>query len=437
MSVQFIEPDFSKYPQHKRNSLSVGNANRPVDSVDSVDNDNDNDSDKAELSSNNPDASPKPKPLDIPQDKSPFNRRVSFDTIANSSAEAASPASFIRTNFISSYASSNQKVKEYSSFFLAATHCDFQLSYGSRTFLCSMTSKSYSECALIWLMDTLMHDNDELVLLRLYHENTVEYHNASSYQKQAKELHHKAVQLAQERNLKCTIQLELGVGKIKTVVHKMLALHQPSMVIVGSSAKVTSNYRRMKYKKNISSYLIAKSPVPVVVVTPKTAQPAVLLQESESSSTSQPPKNNNEYFASLMELTAALSDSESDNDERLLKPTTTNNTTGTGGTSACSDFSSDDDDDDGDDDEDIEEDDEDSSSSGDDDEFSKPGGSRTRTRRKSSDTEINNYNDPSPNTPITSSTSKPCRSTIKSAWKFFTRSSNKLKRTWSLGSNTK
>lgn len=182
----------------------------------------------------------------------------------------------------------------------------------------------------------MLRHGDEVVCLRLYNDTD----DSLKYQNQASKILKKVVEMADEHQIHLNIVVELGVGKIKTVVYKTLVLYQPSLVIVGVSENSFSNFKRMRYKRSISSYLIAKSPVPVIIVSPE------MLESNKSN-------KSNAYFADL------IHNADSDPVKRRrstetnkLQPVNTNNT------SAYSEFiTSDDEYDEDDEDDDDDEDD--------------------------------------------------------------------------------
>ncbi|CAN6653334.1 hypothetical protein TRVA0_026S01442 [Trichomonascus vanleenenianus] len=326
MSVTFVEPDFSKYPQHKNFRTSPGQA--PEASVDPLDA-----SAPVDVPSRS-DLAKRRGPIDASGRVSPYRRRVSFDTITSMNGTAlqggtSPPAqSFFRSSFMSSSA-------EYSSYTVSSTHCEHHSGTGSRTFLCSFNKKSYSVNALRWLLESMMQDGDELVCLRL-HQGVDSGSPDKKYQQEAQEILRHAVELADEARRKINIVVELAAGKVKTIVYKTLVLYQPSVVIVGCSSKGYSSLKRMRYKQSISSYLVARSPVPVII-----ASQDIVSQRARPT--------DNSYLLGVIEETKECCADQGE--EIQLAPSTTNNTV------ATSEYSSDDVFDDEDEDVDLEDDD--------------------------------------------------------------------------------
>lgn len=339
MSVSFIEPDFSKYRQHKNNRPSVSRSNSAsAAEVDPLDKTRPNDNNNGNAGGS-------------------YQRRVSFDTIrpANSnvsessrrnssssnvdrvSTNSSQPRSyfFLPTSFMSS--TSSNKERPYSSYFVSSRHENHLYTSDSRTFMCSLNSKAYSFTALRWLMQTMLRDGDEVVCLRLYNDTD----DSFRYQTQASKILKRVVEMADEHQIRLNIVVELGVGKIKTVVYKTLVLYQPSLVVVGVSENSFSNFKRMRYKRSISSYLIAKSPVPVIIVSPE------MLESNKSN-------KSNAYFANL------IHNADSDpvkrrrsTDTNKLQPVNTNNTSAYSELITSDDDYDEDDGDDEDDEDDI------------------------------------------------------------------------------------
>lgn len=244
-----------------------------------------------------------------------FLRRVSFDTITpgsppaplsptslapgggnNESTDGSSvvgshhisrtmtstthPTSFFRTPlFTSTSSSSNNKnpsppleslatTHGLTSYFVSSRHQDLRWTQNTRTFLFAYSPKEYSIIALEWLIQNLIQDGDELVCIKHHGANgNADDRRPAIYQKEAELLLERILDIIGP-DLKINIIVELGMGKVKTVVNKSLLLYQPSIVVVGTNQKSFSNLSRVRYKKSVPSYLIAKSQVPVVMVTP-------------------------------------------------------------------------------------------------------------------------------------------------------------------------
>uniref|UniRef100_A0A060TBK3 ARAD1D28380p n=1 Tax=Blastobotrys adeninivorans TaxID=409370 RepID=A0A060TBK3_BLAAD len=311
MSVTFVEPDFSKYSKPR----TVSPGNDPVDPLD--------DADECALS----DSGSRPENeraegsntggIAIPRRKSSgsFQRRVSFDTISSpesgKSRGPLSPSNSIFPNFMSSHGQTNKdRDREYSSYFVSSRHSEHRYSSDSRAILFSYSPKQHSDVALRWIISNILQDGDELICLRMLGAADAT-HLQHHYQPEAQRLLNQAEQIAAEYGIKVNIVVELGVGKVKTVVYKTLVMYQPCLIVVAISSKSPNSFRRMRYKSSINSYLLSRGPLPVVIVTPNmtaTGNPVSLVTSDTSEPTppgvspadgTDSPKGGNSYFASL------------------------------------------------------------------------------------------------------------------------------------------
>lgn len=201
----------------------------------------------------------------------PFLKRVSFDTI---NIDYHNPpvyhiGLFSRPSFsglsVNSF-SGDKEDTEFNSFSVSSKHEDYAPSYGSRTILCALSSVSTSMKAVVWLINHVLADGDELLCLKVEKDDSkpVNY-----YQDKAENLLTSVVQAVADTgiDLKINIIVELCVGGVKHIVRQSMVLYQPALVIVGTSIKQYHNVMRYMTKKNtLSNYLINHSPVPVIVV---------------------------------------------------------------------------------------------------------------------------------------------------------------------------
>lgn len=317
MSVTFVEPDFSKYS--KPRTLSPGN--NPVDPLDC---------DECALSDSGSSSRPENERAEgtgtdgiaIPRRKSSsgsFQRRVSFDTISSpesgKSRGPLSPSGSIFPNFMSSHGQANKdRDREYSSYFVSSRHSEHRYSSDSRAILFSYSPKPHSDVALRWIISNILQDGDELICLRMLGAADAT-HLQHHYQAEAQTLLNQAEQIAAEHGIRVNIVVELGVGKVKTVVYKTLVMYQPCLIVVAISSKSPNSFRRMRYKSSINSYLLSRGPLPVVIVTPNTTVTTNSVGRASSDSSvptptdppgggsptdgTDSPKGGNSYFASL------------------------------------------------------------------------------------------------------------------------------------------
>lgn len=198
---------------------------------------------------------------------SPFQKRISFDTIPQHNQPTSS--------FFSRSSNTKNVDGLHASFSVSSKHQNHCTTYWSRSFLCSMSSLNNSRRALEWLVKNVMENGDELICLKVVHSDAYE----SRYQKEAEDIM-KTVLKTVDPALQIKIIVEVAVGSLKQVVRKTMLLYQPSLVVVGTTAKTYSNVMRYMTKKTLSNYLLNHSPVPVIVILPDLIKP-----RSESTST--------------------------------------------------------------------------------------------------------------------------------------------------------
>lgn len=220
----------------------------------------------------------------------PFFKRVAFDTINVSYYNPPTSHNWFRPSFSTALmaaaavsaagahtaslagiggdgADGGLNDEPYHSFSVSSKHEDFCPSYGSRTFLCALSSVSTSRKALQWLVEHIMEDGDELLCLKVQKETNpkdgVEY-----YRSHAEELLTSIIHTVVDSSVKkINVIVELSIGSVKHIVRQAMLLYQPAIVIVGTSIKQYQNVMRYMSKKNtLSNFLINHSPVPVIVV---------------------------------------------------------------------------------------------------------------------------------------------------------------------------
>lgn len=206
-------------------------------------------------------------PPTIAGDKnSPFRTRISFDTISQMPKAAPTPSS---SGFKFGRSAVSTAVKtvddSFASFSVSSKHVDHCTTYWSRSFLCSMSSVNNSKPALLWLVQNVMENGDELVCLKVNHDSS---HEPGFYQREAETMLAEVVK-ALDTNLKIRVVVEIALGGIKTVVRKTMMLYQPALVVVGTTAKTYNNAMRFMSRKTLSNYLLNHSPVPVIVILPE------------------------------------------------------------------------------------------------------------------------------------------------------------------------
>lgn len=189
--------------------------------------------------------------------ESPFKRRISFDTISRviptAQPQTSSTFKFSRPSFSSSGASgllgrTSLSDDSYCSFAVSCKHEDHKTTYWSRSFLCSMSSANKSRRALQWVLENVLENGDELVCLKVDHDQNKE---PAQYQQEAEDILASIVSTI-DPLLEIKIVVEVAIGSIKTVVKKTMLLYQPALVVVGTTAKAYSNVMRYMTRKTLS-----------------------------------------------------------------------------------------------------------------------------------------------------------------------------------------
>lgn len=114
-----------------------------------------------------------------------------------------------------------------------------------------MSSVTNSRVALKWLVENVMENGDELICLKVDHDDT---HEAGYYQYEAQGILANIVATV-DPQLEIKIIVEVALGSIKTVVKKTMLLYQPALVVVGTTAKTYSNVMRYMTRKTLSKYV--------------------------------------------------------------------------------------------------------------------------------------------------------------------------------------
>ncbi|KAH8909747.1 hypothetical protein BR93DRAFT_935457 [Coniochaeta sp. PMI_546] len=153
-----------------------------------------------------------------------------------------------------------------SSLTLNVRHQGYHPRRRSRTFMVGVDEHAYSDYALVWLLENLVDDGDEVVCVRVI-ETPVRGAD-KSYQEEAK----KMMQTITEKNTQnraISIILEYSVGKLHATFQQLIQMYQPSMLIVGTRGRSLGGIQGLVNNRNsFSKYCLQYSPVPVVVVRP-------------------------------------------------------------------------------------------------------------------------------------------------------------------------
>ncbi|KAI9924936.1 hypothetical protein MW887_006343 [Aspergillus wentii] len=192
-----------------------------------------------------------PKPVGrghSPPPPKTYERGVSFDTFDNPDA-----ADFSLT--------------------LNYKHKGYQSTRRSRTFLCGTDQNDYSDFALEWLIDELVDDGDEIVCLRAVEKDSSLASDAGietgKYRKEAEKLFEQVIQKNSQDEKAISLVLELAVGKIQSIIQRMIRIYEPAVLVVGTRGRNLSGMQSL-LPGSVSKYCLQQSPIPVIVVRPST-----------------------------------------------------------------------------------------------------------------------------------------------------------------------
>ena len=108
-----------------------------------------------------------------------------------------------------------------SSFTLHIRHQGYQPSRRSRTFMVGVDEHAYSDYALVWLLNNMVDDGDEVVCVRVI-ESPIRP-GEKNYQEDAKRLL-QAIQAKNELNKAISIILEYSVGKLHATFQQLVCI---------------------------------------------------------------------------------------------------------------------------------------------------------------------------------------------------------------------
>lgn len=108
-----------------------------------------------------------------------------------------------------------------SSFTLQARHRGYQSSRRSRTFMIGVDEHAYSDYALVWLLNNMVDDGDEVICVRVVESPFRP--GEKNYQEEAKRLL-QAIQAKNELNKAISIILEYSVGKLHDTFQQLVGL---------------------------------------------------------------------------------------------------------------------------------------------------------------------------------------------------------------------
>lgn len=176
-----------------------------------------------------------------------FEHKVAFDTFDNKNA----------TDF---------------SLTLNSKHEEYKYTRLSRTFLCGTDKNKYSENAVSWLMDELAEDGDEIVCLRVIDPSSKLTGSEKALQeKRYREEAHLFLDHITSKNKKgkkLSLVLEFALGTVEALIKRMIQIYEPSILVVGTKGRSMEGFKGL-LPGSVSKWCLQHSPIPVVVVKPK------------------------------------------------------------------------------------------------------------------------------------------------------------------------
>ncbi|KAF4774878.1 putative universal stress protein family [Colletotrichum scovillei] len=151
---------------------------------------------------------------------------------------------------------------------LNVRHRGYQAQRRSRTFMVGVDEHAYSDYALQWLLDELVDDGDEVVCVRVIEKELRAAETNKIYQEEAKKVMD-GILKRNGLNRAISIVLEYASGKLHATFQRLIQIHQPAMLIVGTRGRSLGGLQGLVNTRNsFSKYCLQYSPVPVVVVRP-------------------------------------------------------------------------------------------------------------------------------------------------------------------------
>jgi hypothetical protein len=131
------------------------------------------------------------------------------------------------------------------SFTLNVKHKGYTYKRRSRTFMVGVDENAYSDYALLWMLEELVDDGDEIVCLRVVDKDARISSDKSlgrkEYQDEARQLMN-AIQAKNDDNRAISIVLEFAVGKVHATFQKMVSLFHSAHSDISLYHAVTNFY---------------------------------------------------------------------------------------------------------------------------------------------------------------------------------------------------
>ncbi|MBW0503767.1 hypothetical protein O181_043482 [Austropuccinia psidii MF-1] len=156
---------------------------------------------------------------------------------------------------------------EYS-FTLQAKSSNYKPRRDSRCFLVATDGESYSLQALDWLMSSLVEHGDEVVVLQAVDPANKEFilEKEENARSEAQEVLCHALT---KNDRQITVIVEFVIGPVIKTIQRMIEVYRPDSLVVGTRGKNPSPWHKAFSLSSTSQYLVARSPVPVIVVRPE------------------------------------------------------------------------------------------------------------------------------------------------------------------------
>ncbi|OAV91209.1 hypothetical protein PTTG_04721 [Puccinia triticina 1-1 BBBD Race 1] len=157
---------------------------------------------------------------------------------------------------------------EYS-FTLQAKSSNYKPRRDSRCFLVATDGESYSIQALDWLMSSLVEHGDEVVVLQAVEPGGSAHKDVEKEEHAKTEAQEVLRHVLTKNDRQITVTVEFVIGPAIKTIQRMLEVYRPDSLVVGTRGKNPSAWQKAFSLSSTSQYLVARSPVPVIVVRPE------------------------------------------------------------------------------------------------------------------------------------------------------------------------
>ncbi|KNE89077.1 hypothetical protein PSTG_17466 [Puccinia striiformis f. sp. tritici PST-78] len=139
----------------------------------------------------------------------------------------------------------------------------------SRCFLVATDGESYSIQALDWLMSSLVEHGDEVIVLQAVEPGGSTYKDVEKVEHAKSEAQEVLRHVLTKNDRQITVTVEFVIGPTIKTIQRMLDLYRPDSLVVGTRGKNPTAWQKAFSLSSTSQYLVARSPVPVIVVRPE------------------------------------------------------------------------------------------------------------------------------------------------------------------------